>query len=640
MTGDDCETGTTGGTNTAQAAAGTKSVATCDVCHDVLSTTAALNRHKRLQHGIHTPTYGRCDKCNKVLRYGRVLNRHVRNCCHVKTESAPVGGGSTIACGRCHKAFTTKKSLQKHESVVHGAGHLKTYQCSRCSTRFSATSLRSRHEALVHGIGDVRTYTCDTCSKQFKEEHKLRSHNAVVHGIGNVPKHTCHICHKVTRHRGNLTKHLARVHSLTYVPLPVAASDRAAATETRGVTTETCDNSKKKKPTDKACTTAASTDNCITTDEHGAVVKKHKCPRCEKAYLYRGTLERHMRRPCNSFTCPVCGKVFPLKGYLQRHMLYVHVDGWPHACDQCDKAYKNKSDLRDHKGRVHGLERTHKCDLCPETFTAKATLTRHMRNKHGVPKRVLPLCEQCGASFTYRRSLEKHIRTSHTERAMQLFTCDICSHSFTEKGNMRRHIRAKHPVIGDEGTCECAVCKKQFGNRVHLCRHKCPGEARSPTFPCDTCTETFPTESGMKKHKGMVHKLRVAHGDHECCVCHDAYDTKSNLRRHMESKHPRTSTCTLADTAQHAANTASADVAPVPMAHVEVDEKKPVVTCTWSLKPSPPRHPGEADEMIEILSDDDDITTKPDWKPRIQSFGSVSAAVAWPDVHVKQEHSS
>ena len=562
----------------------------------------------------------------------------------------------TIKCDRCDKVFKSKHVLNQHLSTVHGVKGYKTYDCSRCSLRFNSLASLSRHQAIAHGIGNITTYTCDICSKVFKEDRKLKSHKTLVHGIGKRENYTCYICHKVMRHKSYLQKHLAQVHSSTYVPLLgviTTVPDKAAA-KTSEVTTETAlsstnvnDNTTVPDADDKQCTstpTAPRTDQCtdksITTDEQGVPAKKHKCPTCGKAYLYKGKLTRHMERPCNVFTCPVCEKVFPFKGYLQKHMENVHVEGWPFKCDQCDKAYKNKGDLRHHTQRVHGLKMTHKCDICSEMFSSKATRTRHIKKKHGIPRRVLPTCKECGVSFTYTRSLQKHMRTKHTEQTVQLFTCDICSRSFSEKGNMRRHIHTKHPIVGDsEETFQCHVCEQQFGNRVQLRKHNCRDEERQTTFQCNICKENFTTEKGLKSHKGWVHKPLDC--SISCPKCHRTFAKKCYLMRHMKNKHKVTSTVTLADTVSHAADATdrpSPDAAYGQVSQEDVDEKKPVVTCTWSLKPSPPRHPGDEDEMVEILSEDEGFTVKsePEWKPRIQSYGTVVDAVAWPDVKEEQ----
>ena len=652
LTADNCHNGKSG----TAGALNRKQTAACDICTEILSTTGALNRHKRLRHGIQTPTYGTCCKCHKVLRYGRVLSRHQRNCRYVKSEAKHTGDDSTITCDRCDKVFKSKPKRDKHVSVVHGVGRCKTYDCTRCPLRFSSLTHRSRHEADTHGIGNVITYTCDICFKVLKEERNLKSHKTVVHGIGKRPDYTCYICHKVMHYKGNLRKHVAEVHSSTYVPLLgvlTTLPDKAAPTTKSEVTTETADpstdindNTAVADVGDNTCTktststcTGQHTGKSITTDEQGVPLKKHKCPTCGKAYLFKGMLTRHMQRPCNVFTCPVCAKVFPLKGYLQRHMQNVHVDGWPFPCDQCPKSYKNKGDLRNHTQKVHGMEMTHKCDLCSEVFCAKATRTRHMRKKHGVPERVLPTCKQCSVSFTYTRSLEKHMRTQHNAQPVQLFTCDISSRSFKEKGNMRRHIHAKHPILGEGEMFPCRVCKKQFPNSVQLRKHDCCNEGNLQKFMCDICKESFPTATGLKKHRSWVHKPTYRH---ECPKCPRTFAKTCVLAKHMESKHEVTATATLADTVLHPAHTADTRLSDTASAQNEDDKKKPVVTCTWSLKPSPPRYPGNEDEMVEILSEEEEnnVKSEPDWKPRIQSFGSVVDAGAWPDVDVKGEHNS
>ena len=77
--------------------------------------------------------------------------------------------------------------------------------------------------------------------------------------------------------------------------------------------------------------------------------KPHKCDHCDKAFVDRSTLGKHMllhtgERP---YTCQVCGKSFTQRGTLTTHMV-THTRETPHQCDHCDKAFSNSSNLCKH----------------------------------------------------------------------------------------------------------------------------------------------------------------------------------------------------------------------------------------------------------------------------------------------------
>ncbi|KAJ8904139.1 hypothetical protein NDN08_000666 [Rhodosorus marinus] len=58
-------------------------------------------------------------------------------------------------CGRCLRAFTTKKSLRVHENTVHLG--MRQYECKVCGRHFGTRSSMKRHISHKHGENEQRT---------------------------------------------------------------------------------------------------------------------------------------------------------------------------------------------------------------------------------------------------------------------------------------------------------------------------------------------------------------------------------------------------------------------------------------------------------------------------------------------------
>ena len=184
---------------------------------------------------------------------------------------------------------------------------------------------------------------------------------------------------------------------------------------------------------------------------------------------------------------------------------------------------------------------------------------------------------------------------------------------------------------------QCNICEETFSSHIGLIRHKrIHMEAQEKEVNCDVCHATFPTKTAMQRHKRthILARRKLCIGPHgrTCAICFESYSCRSNLRKHQRTSHPDALLKHMVNTSADRKKTATAcaSVAAEPTSlntDTNRDEKKPVIVRTWSMKPSPP-HPGDPDEKVEILSDDDsdDIAPKQDWKPRIQSFASTTNA--------------
>ena len=656
-------------------AVGKKTGVTCDVCMQVFSAGCALYRHKRSVHGIDIPSQGKCSKCGKLFRYGEVLARHERNCRHVEEEEEEQGTqptDSSTLCNRCYKVLRNKAGLKLHLALVHGVGHYKTYSCNQCPTRFSARKALCTHQRLVHGIGDAVTFACNICPKKYKDMRLLKNHKARDHGIGTCQTHACRICHKVFFQKGNLKTHLDAVHSAKYTPLlesvatVPAAEYRAAVAVTTAITTTAtteCESNATEQPRSSE---AVKISNENTTE-------LFTCNICSRSFRWKGNLDAHVKSkhgdqgPSTStshvttenekqlYTCDICSNSFNKKTNLARHIHSVHGQQGAYRCDVCKADFFTRRQLRSHlctdpssaNAQTSAAEEV-QCDICTETFSTVMGMQRHRRTHNVQDKK----CDVCEDTFTSLKSLHKHKMQQHVKQPdpkSYKFKCDVCQRSFTGISNRNRHIREVHKKKNNLKV-QCNICEETFSSAFGMRQHR----RRTHNLKdnkCGVCNDTFTTKKDLKKHKMQQHFKPPDPKSYKftCDICQRSFTYKCNMRKHIKKFHDGRSNDSN-ENVDEGRQEVPAETSPPPATHdapstsvsIEREEKKPVVTCTWSLKPPPPRHPGDPDEKVEILSDDEEDATQTDSKSmlRIQSFGSVSTAVAWNEVDDNQQSTS
>lgn len=279
-----------------------------------------------------------CNFCHRRFTSKERLQKHER----VHTNNKP------FQCHICLKKYNQRLSLQVHKSVHTGE---KPYLCSQCMMQFRLKAYLDRH-MKKHDNGTIQTenvnrfacsteqnvstepipelllgfwtYECYLC--QFRSQFnrtKMKMHFHTEHTGGKLFE--CYVCSKQFLKKESMSKH-SRTHSATR-PL--------------------------------------------------------KCDHCEKGFITKHDLKRHIQshnKESEVFQCNFCPKKLSTKKLLKTH-LKTHTALKPYVCGFCGKRFLRNGCLTRHK-RTHTNERNFQCGICQMTFSRNHLLTDHKRKIH------------------------------------------------------------------------------------------------------------------------------------------------------------------------------------------------------------------------------------------------------------------
>ncbi|KAJ8968503.1 hypothetical protein NQ317_014676 [Molorchus minor] len=171
--------------------------------------------------------------------------------------------------------------------------------------------------------------------------------------------------------------------------------------------------------------------NSVCTDEDATIVAAKKNMVTVHAVQKCITLPSHPRveeQTKKTFSCPKCDKVFTRRGSLNSHMT-THTNKRPHKCDTCPKI-----DLTTHKKTHNGK---YKCLYCSKKFSVPSKLERHVRIHLNQRPYVCDFPD-CARAFTDKRNLMSHKITHLPEKK---FKCTICTKAFKSTTRLKQHLK-------------------------------------------------------------------------------------------------------------------------------------------------------------------------------------------------------
>ncbi|XP_041981644.1 gastrula zinc finger protein XlCGF62.1-like, partial [Aricia agestis] len=169
------------------------------------------------------------------------------------------------------------------------------------------------------------------------------------------------------------------------------------------------------------------------------------CHVCGKVYKNNTDLVLHEQTKHNQVSnlkakCPQCQKYFVSKYNLKKHLKRVHAKQKEFVCTICSKAFAFNNELGKHMSSVHyknyGGKKTFSCQLCKRVFSIEKSLIIHVRSVHTGERPAV--CSVCDSSFYHEEYLKKHMRL-HTGETP--FKCPVCGRGYAQRGNMKSHLR-------------------------------------------------------------------------------------------------------------------------------------------------------------------------------------------------------
>ncbi|XP_006266603.1 zinc finger protein 579 [Alligator mississippiensis] len=184
----------------------------------------------------------------------------------------------------------------------------------------------------------------------------------------------------------------------------------------------------------------------------------------------------------------------------------------------------------------------HQCTLCPRRFARPHGLRQHRRRHHDAPGPPAGTecghqCQVCGKRFKFPYYLARHRLThgGHTP-----FQCPLCPKAFRRPAHLTRHERTharQHPPRtqvrhqGEGQVPPAGVDTEEEEKQVLL--------QEDWTLLCLACHEAFETKGELKAHRCFKAQGQAGLGlgvpgsrPHQCDVCHKSFARPWSLSRH------------------------------------------------------------------------------------------------------------
>ena len=93
-------------------------------------------------------------------------------------------------CNVCLRRFCSNQSLRLHKERVHDGKTSKDFECPKCHKWFSKKASLNRHDKTVHL--KLREHVCEVCGRAFGENASLQKHIRMRHDkVRSAPCFQC-----------------------------------------------------------------------------------------------------------------------------------------------------------------------------------------------------------------------------------------------------------------------------------------------------------------------------------------------------------------------------------------------------------------------------------------------------------------
>ena len=324
----------------------------CNQCTKSFASDALLNQHKNIKHRFIV-----CNECNTEMPLSK-YRKHIAsaNCSRFSKEAseinfisdnpqmpqeAPPKEKSVFNCDKCSFQTDVKRQFLTHVAVRHSSDiSEKTIDCPKCGIKFDANHGFVNHFRKVHGsyppgYENTQKYYCDQCTEVFLSKPQLKMHVHKIHVLKPSKEFPCTECSEIFRFLKHLNHHYSKVHNMD-----PPNSEKFP-----------CDDCPKVFFLKKSLV------NHKLKIHSGKPKKTLNCPHCDKVYICRTGLDKHIRiyhDPENSHLiskaeCKECNKKFKTGFLYNYHLKMVHNNPLLLKCETCTFRTKIQEKLDKHK---------------------------------------------------------------------------------------------------------------------------------------------------------------------------------------------------------------------------------------------------------------------------------------------------
>ncbi|KAH1003731.1 hypothetical protein HUJ04_003601 [Dendroctonus ponderosae] len=144
-----------------------------------------------------------------------------------------------------------------------------------------------------------------------------------------------------------------------------------------------------------------------------------------------------------------------------------------------------------------------------------------VKSKSQIAKNILIKCPNCSKTFDRKFKLKAHMLVHEAEKP---FSCTICNTGFKTNSALRRHIRELHDQTR---MFYCNECGKHFNSKTNYVIHS-KRHTLEFAVHCEHCNEGFVTKSEYRRHFDSKHNTK----DYVCDTCGKTMSSERHLKEH------------------------------------------------------------------------------------------------------------